>query len=282
MMLVAALSSCMPDPLETEINPEQDKLVINSAFTATGTLWVSVTNSNGLIQSDKKGLQQLKDICVNDAVVTVSYNGRCDTLKLERLGFYTSEKFQGTPGITYVLKAVQKSTGKMVLAKSIIPAPPVDIRYRAKRLKEFGDSALKITLTFRSSEKANAYFMSYIQPVKASKTDSWNTKLNPLLQELFKAQNAVTLYSTEQQQHGVIEVHSYFPHTYLHDTIQVMIAGIEKGYYQFLDLQKKSGTLFNRSVGDPIRFYGNVQNGYGYFSLHLPEYVTIPPSEIEK
>ncbi len=282
--LCTVFQSCMPDPLETDINPEVDKLVINSSLTIKGKIWVSVTNSNGTIKSGSTGLEQLNQFCVRDAIVTISSNGYSDTLQHEEFGIYTSEKLTLEPGQTYLLKAFQKSTGKTVIASSTMPEKISVLSYKAQKLKNFGDSAIKVIVEFNANPLPDSYYMSYVYPLEKDKTKGGilNERLDPLFKEIFKTNPTINLYADANEWHWKIQVISYLPHTYLNDTIKVMASCIEKGYYYFLDTQKKSGTLLNRSTGDPIRLYGNIENGYGYFSLNSPKLISIYPTDIQK
>lgn len=284
LALCTLSQSCMPEPLETDINPEADKLVINSSLTINGHIWVSVTNSNGIIKSGSTGLEQLNQFCVRDAIVTISGNGFSDTLQHEEFGIYTSDKLKLEPGQTYLLKAFQKSTGKTVIASSTMPEKISVQTYKAQKLKNFGDSAIKVIVEFNANPLPDSYYMSYVYPLEKEKNNGsiFHDRLDPLFKEIFKTNPTINLYADVNERHGKIQVTSYLPHTYLNDTINVMVSCIEKGYYYFLDTQKKSGTLLNRSTGDPIRLYGNIENGYGYFSLNSPKLISIYPTDIQK
>ena len=59
---------------------------------------------------------------------------------------------------------------------------------------------------------------------------------------------------------------------YSDTTLVVSISNISKGYYDFLDVQKKAGKLFNQLIKEPLSYPSNVQNGYGYFNAYLPDY----------
>jgi hypothetical protein len=276
--------SCMPEPLETDINPEADKLVINSSLTINGHIWVSVTKSNGTIKSGSTGLEQLNQFCVRDAVVTIVCNGLSDTLQHKEFGVYTSDKLKLEPGQTYLLKAFQKSTGKTVIASSTMPEIISVQNYKAQKLKNFGDSAIKVIVELNANPLPDSYYMSYVYPLEKGGNNNgiFNERVNPLFKEIFKTNPTIHLYTDANERHGKIQVISYLPHTFLNDTIKVMASCIEKGYYHFLDLQKKSGTLLNRSTGDPFRLYGNIENGYGYFSLNSPKLISIYPTDIQK
>lgn len=276
--------SCMPEPLETDINPEADKLVINSSLTINGHIWVSVTKSNGTIKSGSTGLEQLNQFCVRDAIVTISGNGSSDTLQHKEFGIYTSDKLKLEAGQTYLLKAFEKSTGKTVIASSTMPEKISILNYKAQKLKNFGDSAIKVIVEFNANLLPDSYYMSYVYPLGKEKNNGsiFHERLDPLFKEIFKTNPTINLYTDANERHGKIQVTSYLPHTYLNDTINVMVSCIEKGYYFFLDTQKKSGTLLNRSTGDPIRLYGNIENGYGYFSLNSPKLISIYPTDIQE
>ncbi len=86
------LLSCEPPPIPLELDPPPTKLVVSSHLIPDGNLVVVLTRTfgtlEGMSQRDSVTGAFLKKIIVEDALVTVFYSGKVDTLSMVQPGVY--------------------------------------------------------------------------------------------------------------------------------------------------------------------------------------------------
>ncbi|MBK8699366.1 MAG: DUF4249 family protein [Saprospiraceae bacterium] len=85
--------------------------------------------------------------------------------------------------------------------------------------------------------------------------------------------NEFQLYSDKVTGDGVeISYYPKFPDTQVGDTLAVALSHITKEHFNYLSAYKKNGSIFNSLLSEPVRkFPTNVKNGFGFFSLVLPD-----------
>jgi hypothetical protein len=65
------------------------------------------------------------------------------------------------------------------------------------------------------------------------------------------------------------------------DTIGVSISNISQGYFEFLNLYGRGGSVLTQITSEPIEYPTNVTNGYGYFTAHIPNLHVFNPNEYQ-
>lgn len=273
------LVSCQPEPLDTIISPSGTRMVVNSFTTADGTLWISLTRSNGVLGKPSKTINNewdlLKQLSIEDAIVTLSGNNKTDTLAYTPEGFYQLPKAKLIAGLTYQLTAHRPATGETVLAFSTVPERSNILSYRLLPKPALAQNSRELELTFEDgSLYPNFYTISCttVGPKSAAKSE--------LKQHIAQRSTALTLTDDKNEDQGTISVIQEIPSASLTDSVIFIVSPVEVGYFRFCQQLQQSGNVLSQLAGDVIRYQSNIQGGYGYFSLTLPAIVRIPANKL--
>lgn len=264
---------CTPKPIDINIKQADPKLVISSQIIPNQIMFVSVMRSFSALSGQANGgsvsTNFLSGILVSDAFVTVSYNGKKDTLAMVSPGIYASANtLQYNYGV-YNLYVVDPVNSLEVTAMStILPKVTVDTIY-PKVQKYVTDTVITVHSEFRDSLNVeNYYVISYFNKtgvgVGVDISGYFNNGENQL--------NTFDIYTDKSFDSTKVTIDKQLNKISANDTIAVVISNISQGYYDFLSAYKRAGELFNQISGEPINYPTNIIGGYGYFNTHYPDY----------
>ena len=116
LCIMSVLGGCIPDPLDVDNVPTlQPKIVIGSQIIPGQGLLVHVTRSISALEagwgSELEPL--LQQIAIDDALVTLSYDGDVDTLVHQAYGVYVGASDAVVAGTTYTLDVNSPKWGKV-------------------------------------------------------------------------------------------------------------------------------------------------------------------------
>ncbi|MCB0395137.1 MAG: DUF4249 family protein [Flavobacteriales bacterium] len=268
------LSGCRPEPLEILLDQHEPRPVVASHIIPEKELAVGLTRSfsplSKPLEGDEVRPDFLDEILIRDAVVTVSYLGQTDTLRMVSPGVYVSDLTLVYDHGDYQLNVYDPSTGDRVSALStMLPKVEFDTVYPViQRLP--GDTTIHVSYTISDDPSTdNWYVIAYY-----NKTDA-NAAPNLDLSDYFtRGSNQlrdVDLLSDKLFENGKYEATVQLENIGLQDTIAVVLSNISEGYFSFLHAYKKSGNILNQITGEPINYPTNVVGGYGYFNTHNPD-----------
>jgi len=124
LFALTLLPSCEPQPIPIALADPPVKLVVASQIIPDRTMLVSLTRTFGTLegtaQLDSLTEEFLDQILVQDAVVTVSYQDKTDTLRMVSPGIYASANTLQTDFGSYTLYAHDPLTGETVTATSVM------------------------------------------------------------------------------------------------------------------------------------------------------------------
>ena len=262
-----------PKPFIITLPETEKKIAISSVVIPNNILAVSVSYSfSALTNSQDKNGNNVFDsslynqFLVDHALVTVSYNGRTDTLFKITPGVYASAGLLTIQNETYTLNVHDSATGLRVSAQSsMLPKVAFDTLYFTKK-KAGKDTLIDVHFIVDDDQsRENYYMVSY-----------YNAAASPIYNALFKNPNKqkfvnIELYNDQVvDAQGRIKIDKNFFIPDKNDTIIVQLANISKGYYEFLSAYKKSDQLIYQLLGEPVTLPTNVIIGYGYFSTYNP------------
>src|ERR1700690_3013276 len=110
------LSGCIPDPLDVKNVPAlQPHIVVSSQVIPGQAIAILLTKSIGALDagSGTDAETLLKSIVINDAVVSVTYQGKTDTLRFVADGVYGSATANLVVNGEYYLKVNSPSMGSV-------------------------------------------------------------------------------------------------------------------------------------------------------------------------
>ena len=246
-------------------------LVVSAATTDEHTALVSAAYSiNSLLSLEDtvNGANLPADMLLGNATLTLAGpNGKPDTLQYLADGLYGNRSLNLRPGATYNLDIYQPGKGLVATASTTyFPAPDIDtMLIKVDRTAQ--DTTITLTVKLGSVAKSDYYFVSYHSSVKGRKGGTSPDAMPATLASFSPKQ--LTLLSGEEMQQGSLV--KTIPLTCRsNDTLLVHAAKIDKAYYDYLTMYKRSGALINQLTGEPINLPSNVVKGLGYFALSVP------------
>lgn len=268
------LNSCTPKGIDIDVAPAESKIVVASQIVPQKNMIVSLTRSFSPLEpiatSDQVPQELLNKFLVNNAFVTVSYNGQTDTLDMLIPGIYFSTNTLLTNYNDYTLTVYDPSTGLSASAlTTMLPQVPFDTVYPIITRTPGVDTtvAIRYVLTDNPNEE-NYYVINYIlkQSSGGANLDIssyFGNGSNKILSEY-------ELLNDASFTNNVYSHLSTLQDVTPNDSIAVEVSNITRGYYEFLTASKRTGGLLTQLTSEPIHFPTNVVNGYGYFNAYYP------------
>lgn len=268
LLLGIGLFSCEPDPIEIELPPHEPKLVIATQVFPEKYMVVQVSKSfsslAGPADSIASDTTLLRSLMVEHALVQVSYNGKTETLKHLRNGFYYSSQILQNFRQTYTLFVKDSVSGLECTAATEMLAPIAFDKVEPKVTRTALDTTIALHYELADPETAKNFFLITLVGASKKNVIPWRGP-----KSLSQIQEQVILLSDDQFTNGkfskteTLEVQTS-------DTLVVAISNISEPYYRYLELYQKSNGIINQLTGEPINLPTNIQNGYGFFNAHNP------------
>jgi hypothetical protein len=259
----ASMAGCIPDPLPVNnIAKPAAKIVVSSQMVPGVGLVVFVTKSVGALDaggnSDPAVL--LQQIAITNGVVSLTHQGNSQTLQNLGNGLYGRFNATVLAGEEYTLKVVTDDLGTVTAVTKVpqrVPFTTVDVKpYRTGY-----DSLLQVDYSLDDPPGKNFYMIS-VQ--KFSQKQDLQSILNPRM----------FLHLTDDTEFEGKHFENYFRTLFRSyskgDSVSVMLASVGEDYYNFLKL-RNDRFRFSEFSSEPLNYPSNVQGGYGYFNLHVPD-----------
>lgn len=268
-------TDCRPEPIDIDVKPADEKLVIASQIIPNSVMVVGLTRSFSPLDpggnADTIPNDFLSRILVPDAIVTVSGPGGTDTLYMVTPGIYASITVLLYDYGTYTIHAKDPSTGEEVTATTeLLPQVFFDsIQPYIGTDPVSGDSAPYIHYELNDYSSGEDYYVACYYR-KSQDTSAFD--LNNFFSQGTNELTSFLLISDQDfDQNGHLSRNQQLVNVGIDDTIACTIAHITKGYYEFLTAYQRSSSLFNQLSGEPINYPSNVEGGYGYFCTQFPD-----------
>lgn len=264
IVMMSVLGACIPDPLEVDNVPSlPPKIVIGSQVVPGQGLLVYVTRSVGALEagwgSELEPL--LQQIAIVDAVVTLSYDAETDTLVHQTYGVYVGASDAVVAGKTYTLKVHSPTWGDV--SATTTATEQVFFQSAEASLYLTGyDSLARIRYSLQDPEGPNWYMINVQKISAATPVDRY---LNP------RVFTRLLRDSTFNGQRYEEEFNVIFQNYTDGDSVLVTMSNISPDYYHYLWLRNDSRYSLAGFASEPLNFPTNVQGGYGYFNLHVPD-----------
>src|SRR6218665_1220986 len=251
LALVLLLGACRPEPIDIKVDAAPQKLVVSSNIVPEKIMIVSLTRSFSALESqantDAVSNEQLQKVLIRNAFVTVSYDGKIDTLHKLYDGVYASDNVLQTDYGYYTLYARDKNTGLEITAvTNIMPRRTFDTIQVFKSEKGVCNVHYRI---MDDPKNRNYYVVNFVRKS--------GDKNNIDVQQFFTNgngdfENYMELLTDESFTGGVFESTKELSTVGPADTIAVSMANISRGYYEFLSAFKRSGNFINALTAEPI------------------------------
>lgn len=255
------LVSCLPDPLPVDNVPVPEKtVVIGSQNIPDEFLAISLTqNFNALEGGTENEIDSLiQALAIDDLTITIEVAGENYALINAQFGIYLGTDIPEIPGEFYTLNFDNPFNQKPVVATSQL-LPSVGFDTLGVRLEETPfDTLVNVDLTFTDPPGPN-WYMFNVQLFN-EEYDIQDIPFTELLEDSeFDGQTLDYSFRV------------FFRDYVDGDSIFVSMANINKEYYDFLELRNDQRFLLLDGLGEPINYPTNVENGLGFFHLHIPD-----------
>ncbi len=284
LILILGTSACVEDVL-VHVEPAEEKLVVSSLFIPDSIIIVTVTRSfSALSAKSLEGLENdlINTLLVDRALVTISSKNQIDTLFKLSPGVFIGALKDARPLDLFELNIYDSLTKSSVRSST-----------QLKSQVKFDSVSVNLRITDGDTSS-----FAYYQFLDAAQTDNWYLvqafefpRLPNLDNINFDVENGEVVLSpdTSNQVFFTPEVNVLFTDliadiTLPNDTVSseeilpyipndttiFVVFNIDEGYYDFLQARRRSGGILASLTREPVNHPTNVDNGYGYFTMHLP------------
>lgn len=262
--MATTMVSCLPDPLPVRSVPQlETKIVISSQMLPQQGVTIAVTKSIGALDAgegtDPEAL--IAQIVVDDALVTLQSDGRIDTLLNLGSGVYASPDVVWRNNARYTLHVNSESLGEVSAITELATTVSFD-ELQTQLVPSSFDSVLNVSYTLTDPPGKNYYVVS-VQ--KFSNLQDLSSLLNPVIFNHLIEDTG----GEEKIMEG--EFSAFFPGFSKGDSVAVFLSSVNNEYFNFLKLRNDDQFNLTAFVSEPMRYPSNVQGGYGFFNLHLPD-----------
>jgi hypothetical protein len=264
-MLSFLITACLPDPLEVDGIPAvKPQIVVSSQIIPDESLLILLTKSFGALEaSDDSDPQALLDqIAVTDALVTISYGNRVDTLLPLGNGFYGGIQIPFLPEVDYTLDVDSELLGKVTSTTKVKPQVSFTGLEAELFYDNFDDTLALVTYAMTDPPEKNWYMLNVL---KVEQDDLQENLLNP-------RDFVVLKDDAEFSESDFSESFTVVPREFSDgDTIAVYLSNISKEYYDFIQLRLDNRFSLVEFISEPLNYPSNVTGGKGYFNLYVPD-----------
>jgi hypothetical protein len=265
VIVAALLTACVPDPLQLDDIPiVKPQIVVSTQIIPDQSLVVLLTKTFSALTpvNDSVPDEFLKQIVVDDAIVTISGPQGTDTLISLDNGVYGGVQIEFQSGEEYTLHVKSESVGEVSATTVVKPLVPFKEISAELYYNGFDDTLAQVTYTLNDPTGANMYM---INVQKVERNDAIENFINP---------RAFTKLVDDESFDGIAYgetfrvIQRYSPG----DTIAVSLSNISDEYYRFVKLRLDNRFNFAEFLGEPVNYPSNVKGGHGYFNLFIPDF----------
>lgn len=295
ILIWVIIYGCTPKPLDIDIAPAKEKIVVSSQLLLTQGIAVNLTKSfsslDNLKNSDESYSEEfLNKIAIRNAVVTVTYNNRTDTLNIldTVAGLYYNLDVPHYYYQKYILNVWEPYFQTSITASSTLLPQVVFQTISTEKKVEQKDNSLYINYSINEPGFTSNWFMVSYSKLQNGRRLSLKRSLLPknipLNKTSLSIQNPemeeIEVFSDKDAINNTISRTKLLNDVTQQDTIIIALVNIEEGYFNFLNSKLKAGGLVNSLGNEPITYKTNIKVGYGYFTTHNPYVVMLNESKV--
>lgn len=270
ILCLSGLIGCIPDPLPLSIPQAESKVVVFSQIIPNRVMLVSLTRTFSALaintrNGDTLGQDFLNSLTEDSALVTVSYDGKTDTLLDVGLGLYVSINTLQTVGNSYELK-VKTNKGEVLSSITTIQQQVTADTVTPIILRTFADTAVQLRLRFTDLPGKNFYMLNFY-----TNSGTGGLDFNNFFKNGTNLLNRTDLVSDLELENGIYAKTLDLDGVRATDSLVVSVSNISEDYFEYLNQRKQSGKLLQQVFNEPINYRTNIVNGYGFFNAHYPD-----------
>ncbi|MFY0600221.1 MAG: DUF4249 family protein [Cyclobacteriaceae bacterium] len=279
-------SSCVEDVL-IEVEPAESKIVVSSLFIPDSIIIVTATRSFSALSG--KSIEAFEEDLINSllvdkALVTVSSNSATDTLQKLSPGVFIGSLHNPEPLEIFELNIydslTQRSVRSVTQLEEQVKFDSISVSLNIEEV----DTTSTLYYQFRDpADQENWYLVQGFEFPTLPNFDNvtfdlenGDVVLEPDTSNQIFFSNEINslfidLISDITLKNDTIKgSKEFFSQT--RDTVIFVAINIDEGYHDFLRARKRSGNIISSLFREPVNHPTNVENGYGYFTMHLPHF----------
>lgn len=276
LLSISLLSACKPEPLDLEVPQAPQRIVVASQLVDSAKLAIVLTRTFSALEN--KGITLTdsiqpfpEELLVTNAQVIIESNGI--RLELEEIstGVYATITLPGAIGNTYTLTVIDREKGQNIIAQTqMLPKATLD----TFSILPTGTTGNTYQLHYAFNDigpEENWYVVNfYTQDRLRDTVPKKPGDLDYIAKRLLEQRLNYDLVSDKQMSNGRYAITKQFTSNQL-DTFGIALTHISKGYYDYLNAQLKYNSIANKLRGEIIQIPTNINEGYGYFALQIPD-----------
>ena len=272
-VIILILPGCKPKPIDIAIPQQPETITISSVALNDHTIAVAAGYSVNSLANLEDSLQNEnrqsipKGMLLDSAIVTISENGQIPyTLTQVSTGVYGSRDIKLREGVQYTLSVIdQKKNIAVTSSTCFVPKPQLDKVY-PELIRNSSDTITKLHVHLKDVKAGEHYFMFY-NTARNTRAYFMGSDMSMASLQAFEPKHLELFTPGTGGQIEKVFTLSVKPD----DTLNVTIGRIDDSYYKYLEAYKRTGYLINQITGEPINLPTNINNGFGCFSLYVPE-----------
>lgn len=272
LALMFGAAACVPTPLDLEIEPMKEKLVLNASVLPNGalSLWLTKTFSALEPTGGADTNELLEKLLVEHARVRINYQGTTYTLQNMGNGVYQSDILQQLPGTVYNLLVYDSTTRESAAASAEMMTQASFRSMETVADYTATDTVIKINVTIADNPHEANYYMVNVYQVTDPQQIIATPGLTGLNQIGPDIKSASALCTDKDAASGLPAVTLDLEQFNIGDTVLVSLSNIDKQYYDYLKLREKAQNWWSELTQESINYPTNVKNGYGFFVANNP------------
>lgn len=277
IMMVFFLSSCWPEPLEVKDVPSaKPEIVVATQLIPDQAIVVWLSSTFGILDKniDSEPEEVLKEIVVNDALVTISSHGQIDTLRFFERGFYGGLVLPLVEGQSYDLQVRSEALGEVKATASVQKKVDFQSLEAGIKYNMYDDTLVQLVYSIADPVEKNWYMIN-VQKIGEEGLEFLQDPINPVTITYLINDNNFNGEIFEEQlefsQEGIVSG----------DSVAISLSNISEEYYRFMELRLENRLGLIEFLSEPLNYPTNVEGGKGYFNLHVPD-VKVLPLKVKK
>ena len=262
----------MPEPIPIIIEEAKPKIAISSTAIDGNTVMVIASNSiNSLanlnFSSDNSSPSLPEGILIDNALVTISDGISIYTLDKVYPGVYVNSNMTLAAGMQYKLSVTDPLDGKQITAQTIYYEAVTADKILPVVTRKPKDTTIELKMRLLDNSASINYYVMAYDHINPSTVPSPVNSPNFSIIDI-DAVKKVEIFSSAEAVNGVIDKTFIILETKPTDTLFVHYGKIDKGYFNYLNSYKKTGSLINQITAEPITLPTNIVTGFGFFALY--------------
>jgi hypothetical protein len=276
LLAICYLTSCKPNAIELDVPQAPQKIVVASQQAEDNYFVVVLSKTFGALEQKNINLQDLtqplpEELLVTGALVELHSHGISTQLWELSPGVYATDELMPDYHEMYTLKVTDAAQEKHVIAQTrMLPKVLLDSFAVTPIPGKKNEYTLQYAFTDIEGTD-NWYVVHFYTKDNAKDSIPENPRnVDYIAKRLLEQRLDFDLITEADLVNGTYRVTKNFKSDML-DTFGIALSNISKGYYEFLQAQKKYASINNKIRGEIINMPTNIQGGYGYFNLHTPD-----------